>query len=55
MKLTTKIIKNTTNKIHAIFVAVPATPLNPTTPAIRAMTKNVMAQLNIKFSPFFPD
>jgi hypothetical protein len=55
IKLTAKIIKKTTNKIHAILVAVPATPDKPTTPAMRAMTRNVMAQLNISFSPFFPD
>lgn len=37
-----------------MLVAVPATPVKPTTPAMRAMTKNVMAQLNIRNSPLFP-
>ena len=31
-------------QIHAIFTAVPAIPVNPRTPAISAMTKNVTAQ-----------
>jgi hypothetical protein len=47
-------IRNTTNKTQAMLVAVPATPVKPTTPAMRAMTRNVMAQLNIRNSPLFP-
>ena len=46
-KLTANTIKKITNKIQAILVAAPATPVNPTTPAIKAMIKNVMAQFNM--------
>jgi len=42
----------TTNAIQAIWVAVPAIPLNPKTPAINAIIKNVRAQLNIFYSLF---
>jgi hypothetical protein len=44
--------KNTTNKIHAICVAVPATPEKPSTPAIRPMIRKVNAQLSIVPPPF---
>jgi hypothetical protein len=40
----------TTNKIQAMFVAVPAIPVKPNTAAIRPITKNVSAQLNIFIS-----
>jgi hypothetical protein len=43
----------TTNKTQAICVAVPATPLNPRTPAIIATIRNVSAQLNMIFSSSF--
>jgi hypothetical protein len=36
-----------TNNAYAMLVAVPATPDNPSTPAIIATTKNVTAQLSI--------
>jgi len=36
-----------TNRIHAMFAAAPATPLNPRTPAIKATTKNISAQVNM--------
>jgi len=37
--------KPTTNRIQAILLAVPATPLKPKTPAIIAIIRNVNAQL----------
>jgi hypothetical protein len=37
-----------------MLVAVPATPVKPTTPAMRAMTRNVMAQLNIRYFSSVP-
>ena len=40
-------IKPTTNNIHAMLVAAPATPLNPRTPAMIAITRNVRAHCNI--------
>jgi hypothetical protein len=56
IKLTAKMIKNNTNRIQAISVAAPATPDKPTTPAMIAITKNVMAQLSIMLpSSFKPD
>lgn len=39
-----------TNTIQAKFIAVPAIPENPSIPAINAIIKNVIAQLNIEFS-----
>ena len=36
-------ITNTTNSTHAMLVAAPAMPLKPSTAAIRAMTKKMMA------------
>jgi hypothetical protein len=45
--LTTNKTRKTTNNIQAMFVAVPAIPLSPSTPAISATTRNVTAQLNI--------
>jgi hypothetical protein len=47
-----KMIKKTKNKIFAIEVAVPATPLKPKIPAIIAITKKIAAQTNIKTPPF---
>lgn len=44
MKKITAKIRPTTNKIQAIFTAVPAIPENPKTPAISAIIKNVTAQ-----------
>jgi len=46
-----KAIRKTTKSIQAIFDAVPAKPLNPKTAAIKAITKNVIAQLNITTPP----
>src|SRR5690349_25154944 len=45
----TKRTRNTKNKTLAIPAAVPAIPPKPRTAAIMAITKNVMAQLNIRF------
>ena len=45
----------TTNKIHAIFVAVPARPEKPNTAAINAKIKNVIAQLNMTVSSLVGD
>jgi hypothetical protein len=52
IKLTTKRTKKTTKSIQAIFEAVPARPLKPETAAISAITKNVIAQLNIMRPPY---
>ncbi len=41
----------TTNKIHAISMAIPATPVTPKTAATIAMIKNVIARLIIIFLP----
>jgi hypothetical protein len=38
--------------MYAILVAVPATPLKPSAAAIKAITKNVSAQLNMMHLPF---
>jgi hypothetical protein len=38
--------------MYAILVAVPAIPLKPKTAAIKAITKNVSAQLNMLHHPF---
>src|SRR5439155_25788252 len=35
--------RNATNRIHAMFAAAPAIPVNPTTPAITARMKKVSA------------
>jgi hypothetical protein len=43
------IITPTTNAIQAIWVAVPAIPVKPRTPAIIAMMRNVTAQLIMCF------
>ncbi len=43
--------RKTKNKIFAIPTAEPAIPVNPNKPAINAIIKNVIDQLNIK-SPF---
>ncbi len=40
-------IKKITNRIYAIFVAVPATPPSPSKPAMIAMIKNVNAQFSM--------
>jgi hypothetical protein len=47
MRLTRNSTKKTTNRIHAICVAVPAIPLKPRTPAINPITKNVIDQFNM--------
>jgi hypothetical protein len=47
MRVITKRIKKTTNRIHAIWVAAPAMPLSPRTPAISPMIRKVMLQLSI--------
>ncbi len=44
---TTKRIKKIMNKILAICVATPATPLNPKIPAMMAIIKKIAAQTNI--------
>jgi hypothetical protein len=49
--VTTNIIKNNTNKIFAIPIDAPAIPVNPSTPAIKANTKNIRDHLNIMFPP----
>jgi hypothetical protein len=49
MKETRNRIRNTTNRIYAIFVASPAIPPNPRRAAIIAMIKNVTAQLSMSF------
>jgi hypothetical protein len=46
-KLNRATTKKTTNRIHAMFVAVPATPENPRRAAINAITKKVTAQFNM--------
>jgi hypothetical protein len=45
--------KNTTNRILAMPAAVPAIPPKPSTAAINAITKNVIAQLNMLHLPFY--
>jgi hypothetical protein len=35
-----------------MWLAVPATPVNPSSPAISAIARNITAQLNIKRPPF---
>jgi hypothetical protein len=44
--------RNTKNSICAIELAVPAIPPKPKTAAIKAITKNVNAQLNMIHLPF---
>lgn len=44
---TRKRIKNSTNRIQAILLAVPATPLKPKTAATRETTRKMTAQRNI--------
>ena len=57
-KKTNATIRPTTNKIHAILAAAPATPVKPKTPAISATTRNTSAQDNmltpIKFEWYAP-
>src|SRR5262249_10580905 len=55
MRVTTNRTKKTTNKIHAIWVAAPAIPLSPRTPAIIPMIRKVMLQLSISSFSFFRD
>jgi hypothetical protein len=55
MRLTTKRIRKTTNRIHAIWVAAPAMPLSPRTPAISPMTRKVILQLSISSFSFLRD
>lgn len=52
IKLAAATIRNTTKSTQAMWVAVPATPDNPKTPAINAMTRNVTAQLSMLASLF---
>jgi hypothetical protein len=42
---------NTTNRIHAMLVAVPAIPVKPNRAAINAIIRNVTAQFNMVGSP----
>lgn len=42
-------ISPTTNTIHAMFIAIPAIPVSPNTPAAIAIIKNVAAQLIILY------
>ena len=44
--------RNTKNSTCAIELAVPATPVKPNAAAIKAITKNVSAQLNMMHLPF---
>lgn len=44
--------RNTKNNTCAIELAVPAIPPKPKTAAIKAITKNVSAQLNMLHHPF---
>jgi hypothetical protein len=53
-KLTKNKTKNTTNNVHAICVAAPATPVKPNTPAMSPITKKVIDQLNM-LEPSFPN
>ena len=55
MRVITKRIKKTTNRIHAIWVAAPAMPLSPRSPAISPMTRKVMLQLSISSFSFLRD
>jgi hypothetical protein len=50
--LTTHMIRKRTKRNHAMFDAVPATPVKPRTAAINANTKKVIAQLSIWDPPF---
>jgi len=43
-------IKPTTNSIHAMLEAVPATPVKPSKPAMIATTRKTKAQFNMTFS-----
>jgi hypothetical protein len=47
---TTAIMRNSTNRIHAIFDAAPATPVNPSNPAIIAIIKKVTVHPSIRSS-----
>jgi hypothetical protein len=55
MRVITKRIRKTTNRIHAIWVAAPAMPLSPRTPAISPMIRKVMLQLSISSFSFLKD
>jgi hypothetical protein len=44
--------RNTKNNTCAIELAVPAIPPKPSTAAIKAITRNVIAQLNMMHHPF---
>jgi hypothetical protein len=44
--------RNTKNNTCAIELAVPAIPPKPSTAAIKAITKKVIAQLNMLHHPF---
>ena len=55
MRLTTKRTRKTTNRIHAIWVAAPAMPLSPRTPAISPMIRKEILQLSISSFSFLRD
>src|SRR6266496_6710806 len=55
MRVITKRTRKTTNRIHAIWVAAPAMPLSPRTPAISPMIRKVMLQLSISSFSFLRD
>jgi hypothetical protein len=50
--LAMKSMMKTTNKTHAISVAAPAIPVNPSTAAIRPIMRNVIDQLSMIVSSF---
>jgi len=54
-RVITKRTRKTTNRIHAIWVAAPAMPLSPRSPAIIPMIRKVMLQLSISSFSFFRD
>jgi hypothetical protein len=45
--------RNTKKRICAIEVAAPATPENPSTPAMIAMTRKVRAHPSMAITPFY--
>jgi hypothetical protein len=51
--LAMKSMMKTTNKTHAISVAAPAIPVNPSTAAIRPIMRNVIDQLSMICVPPF--
>jgi len=55
IRLMIKSTRNTKNNTCAIELAVPAIPPKPRTAAIKAITRNVSAQLNMMHLPFLFD